>query len=147
MLFNSVEFALFPPLVFGVYWMLNGKLRIQNAWIVLSSYVFYGWWSWEFLGLLGYFKYAGFFVQNWIDAWASLGIETNASTLKIILPVGISFHTFQTLSYSIDVYREKLKPSRDIVAFAGFVAFFPQLVAGPIERDMLSIPARPYSQQ
>jgi alginate O-acetyltransferase complex protein AlgI len=193
MLFNSVEFALFLPLVFGVYWMLNGKLRIQNAWIVLSSYVFYGWWSWEFLGLialstavdflvglrldpnreagpnkkksqlqrkawlglsiavnlglLGYFKYAGFFVQNWIDAWASLGIEMHASTLKIILPVGISFYTFQTLSYSIDVYREKLKPSQDIVAFAGFVAFFPQLVAGPIERAMLSIPARPYSQQ
>jgi alginate O-acetyltransferase complex protein AlgI len=186
MLFNSVEFALFLPLVFGVYWMLNGKLRIQNAWIVLSSYVFYGWWSWEFLGLialstavdflvglrldpnreagpnkkksqlqrkawlglsiavnlglLGYFKYAGFFVQNWIDAWASLGIEMHASTLKIILPVGISFYTFQTLSYSIDVYREKLKPSRDIVAFAGFVAFFPQLVAGPIERATRLLP-------
>jgi alginate O-acetyltransferase complex protein AlgI len=148
--------------------------------------VFYGWWSWEFLGLialstavdflvglrldpnreagpnkkksqlqrkawlglsiavnlglLGYFKYAGFFVQNWIDAWASLGIEMHASTLKIILPVGISFYTFQTLSYSIDVYREKLKPSRDIVAFAGFVAFFPQLVAGPIERATRLLP-------
>jgi alginate O-acetyltransferase complex protein AlgI len=180
MLFNSVEFALFLPLVFGVYWLLNGRLRWQNAWIVLSSYVFYGWWSWEFLGLvalstlvdfgvglrlnperglstrqrkawlgvslavniglLGYFKYAGFFVQNWVDAWAGLGYEMDASTLYIILPVGISFYTFQTLSYSIDVYRGKLTPSRDLVAFAAFVAFFPQLVAGPIERATRLLP-------
>ena len=180
MLFNSVEFAFFLPLVFGVYWLLSGKLRTQNAWIVLSSYVFYGWWSWEFLGLimlstlvdfivgqqidpdrsqskqnrkawlglsiavnlglLAYFKYAGFFIQNWIDAWGSLGVEMHPSTLKIILPVGISFYTFQTLSYSIDVYRGKMKPSRDFLAFAGFVAFFPQLVAGPIERATRLLP-------
>lgn len=92
------------------------------------------------LGLLGVFKYYNFFVESWIDAWASTGIEMHASTLKIILPVGISFYTFQTLSYSIDIYRRKLAPSKDFVAFAAFVSFFPQLVAGPIERASNLLP-------
>jgi len=86
------------------------------------------------LGLLGVFKYYNFFVESWIDVWASAGIEMHASTMKIILPVGISFYTFQTLSYSIDVYRKKLEPTKNFIAFAAFVSFFPQLVAGPIER-------------
>jgi alginate O-acetyltransferase complex protein AlgI len=92
------------------------------------------------LGLLGIFKYYNFFVESWIDAWSSVGISMNANTLNIILPVGISFYTFQTLSYSIDIYRNKLKPTRNFIAFAAFVSFFPQLVAGPIERASNLLP-------
>ncbi|QNJ96698.1 MBOAT family O-acyltransferase [Constantimarinum furrinae] len=92
------------------------------------------------LGLLGVFKYYNFFVESWIDAWGAVGIPMNATTLNIILPVGISFYTFQTLSYSIDVYRNKLQPTRNFIAFAAFVSFFPQLVAGPIERASNLLP-------
>ena len=175
MLFTSLEFLLFLPLVFSLYWLLNRRvnLRWQNLFLLLVSYVFYGWWDARYLvliafstlvdyavgqrieanqtnlkrakgwlllslitnlGLLGYFKYANFFIDSWVQAWATFGVEMNVSTLQIILPVGISFYTFQTLSYSIDIYRGKLKPTRDLIAFATFVAFFPQLVAGPIER-------------
>ena len=87
-----------------------------------------------------YFKYANFFIENWITAWDRLGVTMHASTLQIILPVGISFYTFQTLSYSIDIYRGNLKATRDPVAFAAFVSFFPQLVAGPIERATNLLP-------
>jgi len=86
------------------------------------------------LGLLATFKYFGFFVDSFIDLFRSLGYEMGDRTLNIILPVGISFYTFQTLSYSIDVYRGRLKPSKDLVGFLAFVGFFPQLIAGPIER-------------
>lgn len=175
MLFTSLEYLLFLPLVFSLYWLLNraDNLRWQNLFLLLVSYLFYGWWDARFLvliafstlvdyvvgqrieanlanrkrakswlllslitnlGLLGYFKYANFFIDSWVHAWAKLGVEMNVSTLQIILPVGISFYTFQTLSYSIDIYRGKLKPTRDLIAFGTFVAFFPQLVAGPIER-------------
>ena len=177
MLFNSLEFLLFLPLVFGVYWAMNGRtsLRVQNLLLLVASYVFYGWWDAKFLsliafstvvdfivgqriaggkrprvwlavsllvnlGLLGYFKYANFFIDSWITAWAAAGIKMNASTLQIILPVGISFYTFQTLSYSIDIYRRKLEPTKDLIAFAAFVSFFPQLVAGPIERASKLLP-------
>lgn len=92
------------------------------------------------LGLLAIFKYYNFFVESWIDAWAMFGIEMQASTLKIILPVGISFYTFQTLSYSIDIYRRKLQPTKSFINFAAFVSFFPQLVAGPIERASNLLP-------
>ena len=92
------------------------------------------------LGILGYFKYANFFIENWISAWDSLGVTMHASTLQVILPVGISFYTFQTLSYSIDIYRGNLKATRDPVAFGAFVSFFPQLVAGPIERATNLLP-------
>ena len=94
------------------------------------------------LGILGYFKYANFFIENWIAAWDGLGVTMHASTLQIILPVGISFFTFQTLSYSIDIYRDNLKATRDPIAFAAFVSFFPQLVAGPIERATNLLPHR-----
>ena len=170
MLFNSTTFFLFLPIVFTIYWMLAKNLRMQNVFLVLASYVFYGWWDWRFLGLillstlidywaagniskvrlgvsivvnlgvLAYFKYSNFFIESWIDAWSTLGVEMHSSTLQIILPVGISFYTFQTLSYSIDVYRGKLEPTRDFVAFAAFVSFFPQLVAGPIERAAKLLP-------
>ena len=165
MLFNSIDFALFLPLVFVLYWFVaNKRLSWQNTLVVLASYVFYGWWDWRFLslivfstlvdfsigqklattqktaarkrllalsilvniGLLGFFKYYNFFVENFVEAFRLFGMELEISTLQIILPVGISFYTFQTLSYTIDVYRRKLAPINDPIAFAAFVAFFPQ---------------------
>ncbi|WCO02535.1 MBOAT family O-acyltransferase [Psychroserpens ponticola] len=179
MLFNSLDFAIFLPIVFILYWFLFKKsIRLQNLLIVLASYVFYAWWDWRFLsliifsslldyfvanllkdeqrnfkrkvfvsisvffnlGLLGVFKYCNFFVDSWIAAWESLGISMQASTLNIILPVGISFYTFQTLSYTIDVYRKKIEPTQHLLQFMAYVAFFPQLVAGPIERATQLLP-------
>lgn len=178
MLFNSVEFLIFLPIIFGLYWFLLKKIHTQNILILLASYVFYGWWDWRFLslillstlvdytvgmylgktsketkrkrllwisvlfnlGLLGTFKYFNFFIDNWISLWSSLGIEMNRVSINVILPVGISFYTFQTLSYTIDIYKKQLTPTRNFFAFASFVAFFPQLVAGPIERASNLLP-------
>jgi D-alanyl-lipoteichoic acid acyltransferase DltB (MBOAT superfamily) len=179
MLFNSIDFLIFFPAVFILYWFVFSKsLSVQNALIVLASYVFYGWWDWRFLtlivfstvldftiakwieryesqkvkktlliislvsnlGLLGFFKYFNFFTESFADAFNLMGIEVDMFTLNVILPVGISFYTFQTLSYTIDVYRGKMKPSKDIIAFSAFVCFFPQLVAGPIERATHLLP-------
>jgi D-alanyl-lipoteichoic acid acyltransferase DltB (MBOAT superfamily) len=179
MLFNSIEFAIFIPIVFVLYWFVtNHNLKLQNILVFVASYVFYGWWDWRFLfliffssmvdffigqalskqenqrkrnllllaslsinlGFLGYFKYANFFIQSFIDAFTFFGYRLDIQTLSIILPVGISFYTFQTLSYTIDVYRKKLEPTQDIVAFLAFVSFFPQLVAGPIERASNLLP-------
>lgn len=179
MLFNSIDFAIFLPVVFIVYWFIfNRSLKLQNTLIVFASYVFYGWWDWRFLsliffstvidyvisiaivntetqikrktlllisifvnlGLLGFFKYYNFFVENFISAFHFFGFEFNAGSLNIILPVGISFYTFQTLSYTIDVYKRKFVPTTDFIAFAAFVSFFPQLVAGPIERATNLLP-------
>ncbi|WP_218841802.1 MBOAT family O-acyltransferase [Winogradskyella ursingii] len=87
------------------------------------------------VGLLGFFKYYNFFIDSFVDMFSAFGYEMKSTwTLRIILPVGISFYTFQTMSYSFDIYYKKLKPTKDVVSFAAFVAFFPQLVAGPIER-------------
>jgi len=179
MLFNSIDFAIFLPIVFLLYWfVVNKNLRLQNCLIVLASYVFYGWWDWRFLsliffstiidysigiglsneknpskrkillwisvlvnlGFLGFFKYYNFFLDNFISAFSFFGTEINANSLNIILPVGISFYTFQTLSYTIDVYKQKLNPTKDFIAFSAFVSFFPQLVAGPIERASNLLP-------
>lgn len=179
MLFNSIDFAIFLPIVFILYWFITNKsLQLQNLLIVLSSYLFYGWWDWRFLGLiffstlvdyfvgrklrieenrtkrkillwssilvnvgfLAFFKYYNFFLDNFITAFTFFGSEINANSLNIILPVGISFYTFQTLSYTIDVYRRNLKPTKDFIAFSAFVSFFPQLVAGPIERATHLLP-------
>ena len=179
MLFNSIDFALFLPIVFTLYWFVfKKKLKLQNALIVLASYTFYGWWDWRFLsliifstvvdflvgkklktegkksrrkvllwtsiivnlGFLGFFKYFNFFLENFVDAFSLFGKHINASSLNIILPVGISFYTFQTLSYTIDVYKKKLEPTQDFIAFSAFVCFFPQLVAGPIERATNLLP-------
>ena len=179
MLFNSIDFAIFLPVVFLLYWFVVGKnLRLQNMFVVVASYVFYGWWDWRFLfliifstivdytvglglerssdkakrkllllisicvnlGFLGFFKYYNFFLDNFVAAFTFFGYEISPNSLNIILPVGISFYTFQTLSYSIDVYRRKLTPTHDFVAFAAFVSFFPQLVAGPIERAVNLLP-------
>jgi D-alanyl-lipoteichoic acid acyltransferase DltB (MBOAT superfamily) len=90
--------------------------------------------------MLGFFKYYNFFVSSWIEAWSSVGITMETSTLNIILPVGISFYTFQTLSYTIDVYKKEMQPTNSFVDFAAFVTFFPQLVAGPIERASHLLP-------
>ena len=92
------------------------------------------------LGILGFFKYYNFFVQSFVDTFASIDIHLNSSTLNIILPVGISFYTFQTLSYTIDIYRKELKPSTNWISFFAYVSFFPQLVAGPIERAKNLLP-------
>jgi len=177
--FNSLDFAIFLPIVFIVYWFItNRNLKLQNFIIVLASYVFYGWWDWRFLsliifstiidysvglrfsnttkpserkfllmislainlGLLGFFKYFNFFIESFNAAFASAGIHTNMSSLNIILPVGISFYTFQTMSYTIDIYRNKIEPTKNILAFMAFVSFFPQLVAGPIERASHLLP-------
>lgn len=87
------------------------------------------------VGLLGFFKYYDFFVDSWVDMFSMFGYNIKSTwTLRVILPVGISFYTFQTMSYSFDIYYNKLKPTKDFFSFAAFVSFFPQLVAGPIER-------------
>ena len=179
MFFNSLDFAIFLPIVFILYWFVcNNNLKSQNFLIVAASYVFYGWWDWRFLslilfstivdysvgrgllkqenltkrkvllwisilvnlGFLGVFKYYNFFLDNFITAFSFFGTEIKANSLNIILPVGISFYTFQTLSYSIDVYKRKLEPTKDFIAFSAFVSFFPQLVAGPIERARNLLP-------
>ena len=179
MSFNSIEFLLFLPIVFTLYWFVfNKNLKIQNALIVVASYIFYGWWDWRFLflilfstildysialklqnqdkenirkkylwlsiviniGFLAVFKYFNFFVDSFVDAFDLLGITLQKTTLNIILPVGISFYTFQTLSYTIDVYKKKQEPTNDFIAFTAFVSFFPQLVAGPIERASNLLP-------
>ena len=180
MLFNSLEFLIFLPIVFLSYWFVFQKnLRVQNLLLLISSYVFYGWWDWRFLsliflstvvdyfvglqiydsndkkmkkpflwisilfnlGLLGFFKYFNFFIDSWIDLLGTIGFTQKSTwTLNVILPVGISFYTFQTMSYSLDIYHGKLKPTKDFISFASFVSFFPQLVAGPIERASNLLP-------
>jgi alginate O-acetyltransferase complex protein AlgI len=92
------------------------------------------------LGILGVFKYFNFFINSFISAFVKLGIQINPMTISIILPVGISFYTFQTLSYTIDIYKKRIEPTEDLIAFFAFVSFFPQLVAGPIERAQNLLP-------
>lgn len=179
MLFNSVEFLWFLPLVLGLYWLIGYRqLRLQNFLLLIASYIFYGWWDWRFLslisfsilvdylasiqihrsqskrkarlwlvvsiavnlGLLCFFKYYNFFVDSFITMVARFGYEMSPWSLNIILPVGISFYTFQTMAYTIDVYKKKITPCYDFIAFAAFVSFFPQLVAGPIERATRLLP-------
>ena len=174
MIFNSLEFFIFLFIVFVLYWLvLKKSLKAQNIFLLVSSYIFYGWWDWRFLslillsttvdyfvgismdsskkqsvrkrwlwvsvffnvGLLGFFKYYNFFVDSWVDMFTTIGYNMKSTwTLNVILPIGISFYTFQTMSYAFDIYYKKLKPTKDFLSFAAFVSFFPQLVAGPIER-------------
>src|SRR5690606_793147 len=173
MLFNSVAFAFFLPVVFILFWFVfHRSISLQNGLLLVASYFFYGWWDWRFLsllflstlvdyvigislertteprrrklwlfisvatnlGVLGFFKYYNFFIDSWAEMLRAFGFTPNLRTLNIILPVGISFYTFQTLSYTIDIYRNKTRATSDFLAFAAFVSFFPQLVAGPIER-------------
>ena len=183
MLFNSFEYLLFLPIVFLLYWFVfdyalrscKHQLLWQNFFVVIASYIFYGWWDWRFLiliaittilsflsglgierarsqrgkkavmianivvnlGILGVYKYYDFFAREFAELF---GIESDFLLLHLILPVGISFYTFQALSYAIDVYRKQIEPTHDIVAFTAFLSFFPQLVAGPIERATNLLP-------
>lgn len=119
---------------YWVGWQL-GKTKEdakRKAWLGLSLFIN--------LGVLCTFKYFNFFAGTLQDLLGQFGITAHWTTLKVILPVGISFYTFQTLSYTIDVYRRKIKPTREIIPFFAFVAFFPQLVAGPIERAANLLP-------
>ncbi|WP_200975067.1 MBOAT family protein [Echinicola sp. 20G] len=179
MLTTSLEFAVFLPSIFLIYWfLLNRNINFQNALILVASYIFYGWWDWRFLiliafssavdftigillnktekqiqrksllavsiivnlGLLGFFKYYNFFLDSFVDTFTFFGLNFSINRLNIILPVGISFYTLQTLSYTIDVYDRKLKGTTDFFAFFAYVSFFPQLVAGPIERATQLLP-------
>ncbi|MBM3880219.1 MAG: MBOAT family protein [Verrucomicrobia bacterium] len=106
--------------------------RHRRAWLALSLIVN--------LGLLGFFKYYGFFVDSFIALLDRLGLDAEPRLLRVVLPVGISFYTFQSLSYALDVYRRQLTPTRNLVSFLAYVSFFPQLVAGPIERARHLLP-------
>lgn len=179
MLFNSLDFYIFLPIVFLLYWCLFKPVKWQNLLVVVVSYIFYGWWDWRFLllialttfcsfasgvmiemyegkrnvqkiisasniilnlSILGVFKYYNFFSENLAIILQHIGLKPDWPTLNVILPVGISFYTFQALSYTIDVYRGKINATKDIIAFFAFISFFPQLVAGPIERATNLLP-------
>ena len=179
MLFNSINFAIFLPIVFILYWSFaNKSLRIQNNLLLVASYFFYGCWDWRFLfllifstlldyytgiqmsnskdkigkkiwfwlsitvnlGFLGIFKYYNFFANSFAEAIANIGLHVSPWTLKVILPVGISFYTFHGLSYVIDIYKNRIKAERNFIDYAVFVSFFPLLVAGPIERATHLLP-------
>lgn len=179
MLFNSINFAIFLPIVFACYWLLNkGNLKFQNLLLLVVSYFFYACWDYRFLfllifstfldyftgikmhesttiskkkawfwisilvnlGFLGVFKYYNFFAASFADALALIGVKANFWTLQIILPVGISFYTFHGLSYVVDIYKDRIKPEKDFIAYSVFVSFFPLLVAGPIERATHLLP-------
>ena len=172
MLFNSLEFLVFLPIVFSLYWLLRNSVRWQNLLVIIVSYIFYGWWNYNFLflialttfcsyasgiwvdvcesqsgkkaitignivlnlGILGVYKYYNFFADSFQEMLNGFGIAADWPVLNLVLPVGISFYTFQALSYTIDVYKKKIEPTRDVLSFFAFISFFPQLVAGPIER-------------
>lgn len=179
MLFNSISFAIFLPIVFFLYWfMTNKNLKLQNLLLLVASYYFYACWDWRFmfllmfstfldyytglkieesknqnlrkfwlwlsvginLGFLGFFKYYNFFAENFAEMLQNFGLQVNPWTLKVILPVGISFYTFHGLSYVLDIYFKRIKAERNFVDYAVFVSFFPLLVAGPIERATHLLP-------
>ncbi len=179
MLFNSLNFAIFLPIVFLLYWFCtNRNLRNQNILLLISSYFFYACWDWRFmfllifstlldyftgikmseaknqkskkiwfwlsisinLSFLGVFKYYNFFADSFANALNSIGVIVNPWTLKVILPVGISFYTFHGLSYVIDIYKDRIKAEKNFIDYSVFVSFFPLLVAGPIERATHLLP-------
>lgn len=179
MLFNSLNFLYFFPVVFVLYWFATNKnLKAQNIMLLAASYYFYACWDVRFLfllifstaldfftglkmencnttkkkrfwfwlsviinlGFLGIFKYYNFFVSSFAEALAHTGFSINVWTLKVILPVGISFYTFHGLSYVIDIYKGKIKAERNFVDYSLFVSYFPLLVAGPIERATHLLP-------
>ncbi|MBC7605482.1 MAG: MBOAT family protein [Burkholderiales bacterium] len=179
MLFNSLEFAIFLPIVFLLYWFATkGNMKIQNLLLLISSYFFYSCWDYRFLfllifstvldyvtglkmhdakseglkkfwfwlsitinlGFLGVFKYFNFFADSFAEALSLVGFQADVWTLKVILPVGISFYTFHGLSYVIDIYKNRIKPERNFIDYSVFVSFFPLLVAGPIERATHLLP-------
>jgi alginate O-acetyltransferase complex protein AlgI len=179
MLFNSISFIIFLPIVFVLYWLLaRRQLKMQNILLLCASYFFYACWDWRFLfllifstvldfytgikmcdasnqkqkkfwfllsviinlGFLGFFKYYNFFTESFVALLSNLGLNANPHTIKIILPVGISFYTFHGLSYVIDIYRNRIKAEKNFIDYSVFVCFFPLLVAGPIERATHLLP-------
>ena len=179
MLFNTIEFALFLPIVFILYWFLmNRSYKLQNVLLLVASYYFYACWDWRFLfllifstlldyytgikmseaknivnkkfwfwlsisvnlGFLGVFKYYNFFADSFANIIANFGFHVNPWTLKVILPVGISFYTFHGLSYIIDIYKGRIQAEKNFIDYSVFVSFFPLLVAGPIERATHLLP-------
>ena len=179
MLFNSISFAIFLPIIFVLYWFFTNKsLKLQNLLLLVASFYFYSCWDWRFvflllfsilldyfsgikmensknsnerkfwlwlsiginLGFLGFFKYYNFFAENFAEMLQNFGLKVNPWTLKVILPVGISFYTFHGLSYVLDIYFKRIKAERNFVEYAVFVSFFPLLVAGPIERATHLLP-------
>jgi D-alanyl-lipoteichoic acid acyltransferase DltB (MBOAT superfamily) len=179
MLFNSVEFLIFLPAVFILYWFIvNKNLRLQNSFLLVASYVFYGWWDWRFLfllagvGLFNYmagialseagtpgkkrawmlagvainvvtlcvFKYFNFFIDSFTQLFSSIGYELPRSSTRIVLPIGISFYIFLSLSYIIDIYKEKMQASKNIIDVLLCLSFFPIVLAGPIQRPITLLP-------
>lgn len=179
MLFNSINFAIFLPIVFLLYWFVaKNTLKFQNVLLLVASYYFYACWDFRFLfllifstlldyysgikienstseknrkfwfwlsiginlGFLGIFKYYNFFVDSIQDVVSVFGHKIDMWTIKVILPVGISFYTFHGLSYVIDIYKKRIKAERNFINYAVFVCYFPLLVAGPIERATHLLP-------
>jgi len=178
MLFPTIAFAVFFAVVYAGRWALRGHPRALKWFLLVASYVFYGWWDARFvlllvassvvnhaaalwvaksadpklrrwvligavavnLGTLGFFKYYAFLFVNVARLSAALGLPCPLPALEIILPVGISFFTFQALSYVLDVYRRVILPAESLLDFALYLAFFPQLVAGPIVRASVLLP-------
>lgn len=179
MTFQSLEYLIFFPVVFILYWTVCRRSRmLQNGLIVAASLVFYSWWDCRFLGLLlltafstffagwwmgksdnqkkrkmlsvgtivlnlgilFFFKYFNFFIQSFADMCSVLGVEVSIPTLRILLPVGISFYTFTALSYSIDVYQRKVEPTQNVLAYLAYVMFFPSILSGPISRAQKQLP-------
>lgn len=127
-----IAFSTFVDYSCSIQISRSSRLRVRKWWLAISIFAN--------LGLLCFFKYYNFFVDSWVNMFASIGYEMSPWTMNIILPLGISFYTFQTMAYTIDVYRRKIEPCKDYIAFSAFISFFPQLVAGPIERasDLLT---------
>ncbi len=179
MTLSSIEYFLFLPTVFLLFWLVFSKTKtIQNAFIVSASLFFYGLWDWRFLGLLlltalttffsgvcldritdnkkrkyvfwltlivnlgilFLFKYYNFFIQAFSDTVTLFGGHASVSSLRIILPVGISFYTFAALSYTIDVFQRKIKPTNDVLSYLAYATFFPGLLSGPISRAQKQLP-------
>lgn len=177
MLFNSVEFLVFFPIVVLLYWVIPKKIRY--IWLLVASYYFYMCWNAEYALLIGistlitylcglmvdflgkregrgaalsqklvigagfasnlailfFYKYFDFFLENTNRLLGQMGLKTIESSFSVLLPVGISFYTFQALGYIVDVYRGEIRAEKNPLKYALFVSFFPQLVAGPIERS------------
>ncbi|MBW4538646.1 MAG: MBOAT family protein [Myxacorys chilensis ATA2-1-KO14] len=177
MTFTTLTFILLLAIAFTTYWSIKQR-SYQNIFLIIVSYIFYGWWDYRFcfllffsslvdyvagyylarledpkwrrlllglslifnLGILGFFKYWNFFADSLSRALGSVGWQVDAFSLNVILPLGISFYTFQTLTYTIDIYRRQLQPARNLINYLCYLSFFPQLVAGPIERASHLLP-------
>lgn len=172
MLVNSIIFwTFFLAVLLPYFCILKKEAKWQNIWILIASYVFYGYADWRMvglllvstlvfyylpmmknkklsmvlgvmmgLGMLVYFKYMNFFMDQFAATLGLMGIQTNWSSFNIVVPIGISFFTFKLMSYIIEIYRENIEPERDFISFATYVAFFPTIMSGPIDRPNNFIP-------